>query len=355
LQGHVTSVNGLLHTSLGAETQQLIRVREPSDVGEARRRGAAMARAMEFDQTATGKLALGITEAAMNIVKHAGEGEVLIRALQYDSWSALEVMALDRGRGIDDLARSMRDGYSTAGSPGTGLGALQRLSDEFQILSATGRGTAIRFLVGKTGSARQPRAWVSIGAVCVPKPGEATCGDAWALLERDGVHTLLVVDGLGHGSEAATAAHAAVDLAVRHAGDPMPAVLIDALHAGMRATRGAAAACVRLDPQRATGVTCGIGNIGVAVRRADVTRKLVSHNGIVGHRAHKIQEFPFDFSPGALLIAHSDGLDTRWRVEEYPGLESAHPALIAGVLYRDHRRGRDDATIVVVRNTKGSG
>ena len=46
---------------------------------------------------------------------------------------------------------------------------------------------------------------------------------------------------------------------------------------------------------------------------------------------------------------HSDGLTTHWTLERLPGLAARHPSLIAGVLYRDFKRGRDDVTVVVAR------
>jgi len=63
----------------------------------------------------------------------------------------------------------------------------------------------------------------------------------------------------------------------------------------------------------------------------------------------RVQEFEFDFPAGALLILHSDGLTTRWTNADYPGLMARHAGLIAGVLYRDHNRGRDDVTVVVLK------
>jgi hypothetical protein len=106
----------------------------------------------------------------------------------------------------------MRDGYSTAGSPGTGLGALSRLSAEFQLVSHVGKGTALRFVVPARPPEPQARSALALGAVCVPKPGEVACGDGWLLSRHGAAHTLLVVDGLGHGADAAAAAHvAAVD------------------------------------------------------------------------------------------------------------------------------------------------
>jgi anti-sigma regulatory factor (Ser/Thr protein kinase) len=340
-------------TSLGPSEQRLIRVSGPADVGEARRHAADLADMLTLDPTAAGRLALGVNEAGSNIVKHAGEGCMLVRALLCDGQGAVEVLALDRGGGMANIADCMRDGFSTAGSPGTGLGALSRLSGDFRILSHPGKGTALRFTVGARLEASPRGRTVSMGAVCVPKAGEMACGDGWALLE-DGAITLLVVDGLGHGTGAAAAANAAIDIALRHAQGLSAADLIARLHAGLRATRGAAGAAVVMNSAQATGSLCGIGNIAVAVRHAGATRRLVSHNGILGHQEHKLQEFPFPFPPGALLIAHSDGLDTRWRVEDYPGLENAHPGLIAGILYRDHNRGRDDATVLVLRNETGT-
>ena len=341
-------------TSLGPSAQRLIRVSGPADVGEARRHSAELADMLAFDPTAAGRLALGINEAGLNIVKHAGEGCMLLRALPCESEGAVEVLALDRGSGMANVAECMRDGFSTAGSPGTGLGALSRLSGDFQILSHPDKGTALRFTVRARSTAHAAGSAVSMGAVCVPKAGEMACGDGWALLRYGAVHTLLVVDGLGHGMEAAAAANAAIDIALRQAQGLSAVDLIARLHAGLRATRGAAGAAVVLDMAQASGSLCGIGNISIAVRHAGTTRKLVSHNGILGYQGHKPQEFPFAFPPGALLIAHSDGLDTRWRVEDYPGLENAHPGLIAGILYRDHNRGRDDATALALRNETGT-
>jgi hypothetical protein len=79
-------------------------------------------------------------------------------------------------------------------------------------------------------------------------------------------------------------------------------------------------------------------------------RHLVSYNGTVGHTLRKLQEFAFPWPRDALLVLHSDGLGTHWDFNAYPGLTSRHPALIAAVLYRDYDRGRDDVSVVVIRN-----
>ena len=76
---------------------------------------------------------------------------------------------------------------------------------------------------------------------------------------------------------------------------------------------------------------------------------MVSMNGTVGHSVARLQQLTYPWDRNSTLIMHSDGLTTRWNVEQYSGLASRHPALMAGVLFRDFRRERDDATVLVTR------
>lgn len=95
----------------------------------------------------------------------------------------------------------------------------------------------------------------------------------------------------------------------------------------------------------------GVGNISGSILGPDEGRSIsmVSHNGIVGHTLRKVQEFTYEWPEGALLVMHSDGLTSHWRPRQYPGLASCHPGLVAGILYRDFNRGRDDVTVVAAR------
>ena len=69
----------------------------------------------------------------------------------------------------------------------------------------------------------------------------------------------------------------------------------------------------------------------------------------VGAEMRKVESFDYDCPEHALLVMHSDGLQSRWSLEAYPGLVHRHPATVAAILYRDFVRGRDDITVVVVR------
>jgi hypothetical protein len=185
--------------------------------------------------------------------------------------------------------------------------------------------------------------------ICVEKKGEEVCGDNWALLQGRGRVVALVADGLGHGLDAANAARAAVDV-VKSKAHLDATNLMDAVHNALRPTRGAAAAIALLQPESELCTFCGIGNISASIRSAGTSRSMVSQNGTLGHRVRRIQEFQYPFPKGALLLMHSDGLATHWDLAAYPGIEARHPALIAAALYRDHSRGRDDLTVLALRN-----
>jgi anti-sigma regulatory factor (Ser/Thr protein kinase) len=326
-------------------------IAEPSQVGEARRVAAAMAQALGFDEPSRGRVALVVTEAATNLLKHAGGGELIAQSVGRGDGAALEVLALDKGPGMADVSRCLADGYSTAGSSGNGLGAIRRLSSTFDIDSAPGRGTALLARIGPPPAAGR-RAGPEVGAVCLPHPGEDACGDAWAVESVNGRTLAIVVDGLGHGPQAATAAQEALRAFRTHAARG-PAEVIGQAHAALRSTRGAAMAVAEVDPGRRLLRFAGIGNVAGTVVGPGGPHGLVSHNGTVGHAVRKVQEFEHEWGPGALLILHSDGVATHWRLDRYPGLIGRHPTLIAGVLYRDFRRGRDDATVLVLREEGG--
>ena len=324
-------------------------VLDASQPAEVRRVAAALAAERGFDETAVGAVALVVTEAATNLLKHAGGGEILLRVLP-ETERAIEVLALDKGRGMRNVAQCRSDGYSTSGSPGIGLGSIARLSAVTEIYSQIGRGTALL--------ARLPRgpdhstAWSNsplIGGLTVALAGQTDCGDAWGAVARTTGTALVVVDGLGHGPLAAEAAGVALRAFQSHAAQA-PGEVLEAMHASLRGTRGAAAAVVALDEDRALLTFAGVGNISGSVVAAGGSRRLFSHNGIVGHAMPHRQEFTYPWPRRAVLVLHSDGLTPHWRMDAYPGLEGHHPSLIAGVLYRDFARGRDDATVVVVKD-----
>jgi anti-sigma regulatory factor (Ser/Thr protein kinase) len=307
-----------------------------------------MAKRQGFNEIDGGRLALVATELATNILKHGNGGEILVGTFGDGAEGGIELIALDKGKGIPNVAASLADGYSTAGTAGKGLGAVVRQSHFVDIASWPGSGTAVlaRLKRGQPSQADAPDA-SRIGAVSIPMPGEEVCGDSWSVAIGPEDTTLLVADGLGHGPEAAEAAVEAVRLFHRFNGHRAP-VLLDYIHGGLRATRGAAVSVARFQPASGKMIYAGVGNIAGVIASGGELRRMVSMPGTAGHNARKIQAFEYPFAAG-LVILHSDGIASSWTLERYPNLAARHPTLIAAVLYRDLTRHRDDATVLVAK------
>lgn len=328
-----------------------IPVTESSQAGHARRTAAALAERLGFNEEEQGKVALVVSEAAKNLVAHAREGQILLRPLHAGARLGVELLALDKGPGMADVDRCMRDGYTTTGTGGSGLGAMRRQSALFDIHSVPGVGTAVlaRLWAGKS---PPPPEEVTVGVVCLPKPGEEVSGDAWAVDHKEGRTLFLVADGLGHGPEAARASRAAV-VSFLEQGSHELVELLRGMDQEVRSTRGAAVALAALSGGQLH--YAGVGNISAAVVSPAGAQRLVSMNGTLGHQAPRKQQFSYAWSEGATLVMCSDGLSTQWKLEGHPGLLARHPSLVAGVLYRDFVRGRDDVTVLVAREGTGRG
>jgi hypothetical protein len=250
---------------------------------------------------------------------------------------------------MSDVALSRRDGYSTAGTLGHGLGAVERQADDVRIYTHTSGTVVVARLCRTRATVPASLSRFQIGAVQVSKTGEIVCGDDWAWRLREDRLSILVADGLGHGLPAHDAAAAATRV-FASAHESRPGRLIEDVHAALRATRGAAAASLAIDIERRIAVFAGLGNIsGVVLLAGGGRHSMVSHNGTAGHTAARIHEFSYPVPPESIVVLFSDGLGSHWDLSNYPGLLQRDPSLIAGVLYRDYSRRRDDVTVVVVR------
>ncbi len=330
--------------------QYLIALSDETQIGQARRTAAGVALQTGLGESERAKASIIASELATNVVRHAKAGEILVRSGIRGAEKAVEIIALDRGAGMSDVQRCLSGGYSTGGSLGHGLGAVRRLSTDFDVYSLPGLGTAVFSRVASEDCESQHKQSPCEGsAISIPAPGETECGDSWGVASAHRTIWAVVVDGLGHGPVAATAAAEAMRV-FDQASFASPAAFLEKAHESMRSTRGAAAAVARIDLERRILVYAGVGNISAhIVASGTKVRSLPSHNGTIGVQVRKLQEFEYPWPGNALLIMHSDGLLTRWDLAHYPGLLGCRTALIAAVLYRDFKRGRDDATILVVR------
>lgn len=323
-------------------------ITDRSSIGEARRTSSLMGERACMRKIELDRVPLIVTELATNLIQHATGGEIIIRMLPVDVARGLEIIALDRGPGIADLSHCMTDGYSSGGTRGCGLGAVRRLSSEFDIYSTKPSGTVVISRIWSVDG--KAAALTEFSAISIPAPHETECGDAWQLRLVDHNLSVIVVDGLGHGPLAAKAA--AEGLAVFGDGNfEGPLAYFEAAHSSMNTTRGAAIAVAKVNINQRKLHYAGVGNIAgrLISYGTGKSSSLISQNGIVGTTVRKLQQFDYQWEDGDLLIMHSDGLTDRWNMSDHAGLVRADTATIAAVIYRDTKRGRDDSTVLVVR------
>lgn len=316
--------------------------------GAVRRRFAALAAMSGLDESRTGDAALIATELATNVLKHARHGGALLSCIAAGAVRGVSIAVWDRGPGMN-VAACLRDGMSTAGTAGAGLGAVARIATRWDAYSRPGGGTAITASVFPRGLA--PRAVFEVGGLAVPYPGLQVCGDAWRVHCSGQRATLMVCDGLGHGDGAEAAARAVVAAFDERPDDALPQILERADRAA-RSSRGAAATVVRIDLAANDATIAGVGNVAAWICNAESARQLVTQHGTLGQVTPRIREEHYAFPAGAHLVVCSDGIKSRLALDAHPGLLQHDTVTVAATLWRDLARGRDDATAVVLREAR---
>ncbi|MFI5894188.1 ATP-binding protein [Actinoplanes sp. NPDC051513] len=325
------------------------RVEAAATAAAARRAAERLAGQLGLPAQKTAELSIVVAEAAGNLVKHADQGTMLVRAVRDEQQAGVEIIAIDHGPGMADLAVSVGDGHSTAGTLGIGLGAIVRQASWCDLHSVPGKGTV---LVAQVWPAGPPQpAWAA--GLTRPLTGELVSGDAFAVRDADGRRQMLMCDGLGHGGLAAAAAQEAVR-AFADAPPQPPAAVVELLHRRMNHTRGAAVAVAELDPTggpEGGGLVryAGLGNISGTVIGPGGRHGMISLPGIAGHQRRQIREYDYPIEPGAIVLMQSDGVVDRFDLAGYPALLSHSPAVIAATVLRDAGVRRDDAGVVVAR------
>lgn len=296
---------------------------------------------MGFDEQKRSDMSIVVTELGNNVLLHAGTGHILICPVEAGA-VCLDILAVDIGPGIRDVSSAFEDGVSTGGTAGQGLGAVQRLSDTVSLYSVPGRGTVVFCRFGLS----EASANLPVGVISIPFHGEVECGDSYLALPGPRRSFYMIVDGLGHGAIASEAAREAVKSVLACAQESLTEIM-SATHNALRATRGAAMSTAVIDHERSVVTYAGVGNVNATVGNGASTRNMVSRNGTLGAVLPKVQEYMYPFEPGMKLVMYSDGLNSKCSLSGYPGIMSRPPGLIAGLLYRDFSRQRDDATVLV--------
>lgn len=323
-------------------------IKEALDCVMAQQAARQVAKALGFAEAASEEVALVATELASNVVKHAGHGTLTMRPVYKGDCNGIEILAEDQGPGMVNVERSWADGYSTAGSLGYGLGTVNRLMDEVDIVSTPGLGTRIacqRWLrPDRTSPVRLP--WET-GIVTRSRRFAPANGDAFVLRESQNQLLVGVIDGLGHGEPAQQAAMAAQQYIQSHAGLELDKIFRGVSRA-CRATRGVVMALALFkSPSQLSFAS--IGNIEVRAWTRGERLYFLPQRGILGLNEPDVVVHNFRWQPGWLLVMHTDGLRSQWQWTDFPGLERESAQSAATRLMRSLASEDDDATVVTLR------
>jgi len=308
------------------------------------------ATATEFTEEQVGKIDIIVSELSSNLIKHAGGGEVLYRITEDLSDTVFEIVCIDRGPGMDTL-KMMRDGASTTLTLGHGLGAIERLSSFSQIYSTPGTGTIIYSVVSTKEEKfeRKQSPALSVRSLCICKPRETLCGDGYRVRRSENDVRIFFGDGLGHGEHAKTAVDTARNFFFE-CNESEPVEIIRLMHEKVRRTRGLVASLAIFDKKSAQWKICGVGNIQVRMYTGIEYKNYMSYNGTIGlNIPNSMKESVFPIEKNQHLVMCSDGIKTRWDMNQYPSIFKYDNTIFAAALYRDFSRGNDDASVLIAK------
>lgn len=187
---------------------------------------------------------------------------------------------------------------------------------------------------------------IAIGVAARPHPAETVNGDAYAVHWVGEVCRIAVIDGLGHGVEAAEASACAVSILDRHP-ELDPAEAIRRCHVGLHGTRGAAISIARLDLAKGELVYAGIGNVEAHLWHDGRHERLIAYRGIVGSAMRTIRPFTLQLGEVWTFLMHSDGISARADLEALKIPPPWDPEVLARAVLERYARTHDDALAVV--------
>ncbi len=297
------------------------------------------------------ELDIVLAEMISNILKHAKEGELLVKTIDTPAQKGIELISVDKGPGIANTEVMLTDGASSTNTLGQGLGSIKRLSDVFDIYSLSGWGTIllVRMYIKKP-DVNELKNSLKINALLIPKPGEEECGDGWHMIESNQYKRLIAMDGLGHGPEAAKAVHQAIK-EFKATGRMTPEMTVQLIHKNIRGTRGAVGMVFHLDKINNSISYVGLGNISARILGYEKAKSLMSYNGIIGHsKPNTLKSYVTEWQKNEILVVHSDGLKSRWDLNHLPNIMNHDGSVIAAALYKDFSRNTDDLLIIIAKN-----
>jgi anti-sigma regulatory factor (Ser/Thr protein kinase)/serine/threonine protein phosphatase PrpC len=339
-----------------------IEIADEAQVGAARRAVHEYASRLGFTEKELAEIDIVVQELGTNAATYATQNSWLHYTTTIGRGAGLELFYWDAGPGIYNIDRAVRDGVSTSGSLGTGLGAIRRLMDQFDLYSTvrttsklsltamrrTSHGTAVLARKWKANARPEVMEMARVGVWSRPHPGQQTNGDAYLIKTHGPLTLFAVIDGLGHGHGARQASDTAIDSLSDWMGEPLEEVFM-AVHGALRSTRGAVMGVAVVDGAREEMHFAGVGNVSVRTFNTPEHATPIPSNGTLGARMGRVRVWTQKWAEESILIMASDGLSETWDIRSYPTLLERNPQLMAGILMRDYSRPNDDATVLVAK------
>ena len=334
------------------ESETILSVRTDADIILARTKGEKLARSIGLENAQVADVAAAISELASNLVKHrVTAGKIIIREIKGEVNKGIEVISSDRGPGIADTDRAMRDGYSTAGSLGIGLPAVNRLMDEFEIRSNIARGTLITTRKWAKPEMRYMQVpELDLSVFSRPFPGERFNGDAYFIKRYEDMVIFAVIDGLGHGEGAQEASLTAVDCLENYYRRPFTEIF-RLCHQRLKKTRGAAMSLCRISLKDRIMTHSGIGNVQTRVYSSEKAPAPFCINGTLGVAMQSVKVDDYPLPENYIIVMFSDGISGRFSPDNFPGFLNLKPQILAKRIIENHARDNDDATVMVGRRS----
>ena len=310
----------------------------------------ALAFKARFSEAKIGKIDIVVSEMVSNLNKHATGGEILVKFFHRNNDEGIEIICSDDGPGMQDVNKMVMDGTSTKNTLGQGLGAMKRLSDEFQIYSRKETGTTIlcRLYKGEP-VARKKQPDIEIKSLLIAKPGQLVCGDGFYSDITGQFVRLFLGDGLGHGIEANKAVTAAGE-AFLASKSIAPNEIIRVIDLAAKKTRGLVGTVAVFNLLEKKWSICGVGNINSRMIGSNSSKSYMPYNGIIGLNVPKTlnnQEIPHE--NGLHLVMCSDGIKTRWDLARHPGIFRYDLTIAANTIIKDFSRNTDDMSVAICR------
>jgi anti-sigma regulatory factor (Ser/Thr protein kinase) len=354
-----------------------ISIRVEPDITRAVIEGLRLARAAGFSEQDANKISTAVSELARNIVKYAESGGITIATSAGGSDTSLKLIARDRGPGIPNVEKALKDHFSSSGTLGLGLPGVRRMAKTFDIESTVATGTKVTVTFGtkakpstllnalkKSGERREnlrihgrgtggvlvedPEKSSGVDCAYFTRPcrGERANGDGVFLDRRGDLILVALIDGLGHGPNA----HNVAAAARRYLRDSWVENVVDTmngLHQTLKGTIGAAAGIGTLSLVDHIFRYVGVGNTIARTLGPDGTH-LMSFEGTLGQNVRSLQQQELMIGPRELLVLYTDGVSERFEMPAFASVKTEAASSIARGIVERFGKDHDDSTCITV-------